>query len=475
MANDGPTSNSGNYRELFGRRFEVTECDADPEFVAKVARIHKDLALIPSDNFAQTTEAKSDSMTEVNYHVAGAIDLVSIESKQDDILNSQSDSSVGDVVETDGASISIPKKLKNKKKNKAKQKSKSSAPTEVKSNSSPTTKTLQGSKYANTDNDKYFEGEENLPSYEDAVGSSNDVGYSSRETIPADNQQGGYDAPDDGICQSHDSNLPLSVHDKINLLEYSEAEWKGDTLAAQQVKLGYSRIMEETGCGFVRKIRGDNYCGLRATCFQVLSQNLIVLPHFDEIQHIPHELLSCGCDWLTEWSFAGRLEVSSKEKVSKMIECLKCFGDALETSKSIKDENTRVEHFLKLFNSGDSYEIKLFEALKLLMLHAAVKLHDMKGKEEEPVLGMLLFARDTSNNPEELMKHHLNTVGDEGGLEQVEMCLLGYTLNLTIRVLRPSQAEQQDFISYFPADHGDDWDICNLIAEDDRHYNIIVN
>lgn len=54
------------------------------------------------------------------------------------------------------------------------------------------------------------------------------------------------------------------------------------------------------------------------------------------------------------------------------------------------------------------------------------------------------------------------------------MYLLGYALKLTIRVTRPSKVDQEDFISYYPDDHLQEWDVCNLIAEDDRHYNIIV-
>ena len=36
-----------------------------------------------------------------------------------------------------------------------------------------------------------------------------------------------------------------------------------------------------------------------------------------------------------------------------------------------------------------------------------------------PLFAMLLFARDTSSTPRELMANHLNHVGDSGGLEQV--------------------------------------------------------
>lgn len=54
------------------------------------------------------------------------------------------------------------------------------------------------------------------------------------------------------------------------------------------------------------------------------------------------------------------------------------------------------------------------------------------------------------------------------------MFLLGFALNITLRVMRPSQVSEEDFVTHYPDGHLEDWDTCNLIAEDDRHYNIIV-
>lgn len=56
---------------------------------------------------------------------------------------------------------------------------------------------------------------------------------------------------------------------------------------------------------------------------------------------------------------------------------------------------------------------------------------------------------------------------------QVEMFLLGHSLEVTIKVARPISVHQQDFVTEYP-DHEESWDKINLIAEDDRHYNIAV-
>lgn len=78
---------------------------------------------------------------------------------------------------------------------------------------------------------------------------------------------------------------------------------------------------------------------------------------------------------------------------------------------------------LSLFNeeTGNT-EFKLLEAVKLLMLYHAVILNiDMNQGKDVPVLAWLLFARDTSSDPCGLLRNHLNSVGDTGGLEQVRV------------------------------------------------------
>ena len=55
------------------------------------------------------------------------------------------------------------------------------------------------------------------------------------------------------------------------------------------------------------------------------------------------------------------------------------------------------------------------------------------------------------------------------------MFLLGYTLKTTLQVVRPSCYSEDDFICYYPDNNIGVWPEVALIAEDDRHYNILVN
>lgn len=57
---------------------------------------------------------------------------------------------------------------------------------------------------------------------------------------------------------------------------------------------------------------------------------------------------------------------------------------------------------------------------------------------------------------------------------QVEMFLLGYALQCTIQVYRLYKAGTEEFVTYYPDDHKDDWPPVCLVTEDDRHYNVPV-
>ena len=75
---------------------------------------------------------------------------------------------------------------------------------------------------------------------------------------------------------------------------------------------------------------------------------------------------------------------------------------------------------LREFNGDRKIDFAIMEAMKLLMLEQAVWLYRrMQRGEDVPVWVFILFARDTSPDPQTLVRNHFNNVGDKGGLEQV--------------------------------------------------------
>jgi ubiquitin thioesterase otulin len=83
----------------------------------------------------------------------------------------------------------------------------------------------------------------------------------------------------------------------------------------------------------------------------------------------------------------------------------------------------REDALARLLNSDLIFDLHLVEAVKLHMLACAMQLYDSNcaGQHEVPVFAVLLFARDTSETPHDLMNNHLQAVGNTAGLEQVSI------------------------------------------------------
>lgn len=260
-----------------------------------------------------------------------------------------------------------------------------------------------------------------------------------------------------------------SVSTPIDLQTYSEREWKGNTSKSRLIRMGYDAIADKFN---LCTVRGDNYCALRATLFQVLSQSkqLPVCLQEPDITEWPMQLES-DVDLIREWQFP--LE-SKKNKVELLQHCLELLQKRWQEAVQCKSPQER-ERFCQQVFKGHDEEYELLEALKFLMLRTAIQLHsDMMKGSDVPEFCWLLFARDSSKGPKSLLTNHVRHVGFSGGLEQVEMCLLGHSLQHTIKVYRLYKYDTEEFITYYPNDHREEWPTLCLLTEDDRHYNALV-
>ncbi|XP_072880434.1 uncharacterized protein [Hemitrygon akajei] len=173
-----------------------------------------------------------------------------------------------------------------------------------------------------------------------------------------------------------------TIEPNMDILEYCAREWKGNTAKAELMRKAYEAVRGNFKS--IRRVRGDNYCALRATLFQALN-NVDHLPCLqqDDLEQIPDKLVEASYVWIKQWHFV--IEDSGNE------------------------------------------------------------------------------------NPVNVLKGYLTTLK-----EKVEMFLLGYSLQLTIRVFRLYKFGTDEFITYYPDDHKDEWPLVTLITEDDRHYNVPV-
>ena len=73
-----------------------------------------------------------------------------------------------------------------------------------------------------------------------------------------------------------------------------------------------------------------------------------------------------------------------------------------------------------MLNRDNQLDVYICEAMKLHMLVVAMELYkDNISGVNLPLFAMIMFARQSSLDPEQFMVNHLNPVGDSAGLEQV--------------------------------------------------------
>ncbi|CAM2106115.1 unnamed protein product [Caretta caretta] len=269
----------------------------------------------------------------------------------------------------------------------------------------------------------------------------------------------------------------LSVLAEVDLLGYCAREWKGETKQAKQMKAAYKELFWRYHIKYIRQVRRDNYCALRAVLFQVFSQGIYFPSWMKErdILKLPEKLLySQGCNWIQQYSF-GPERYTGANVFGKLRKCIETLKTQWTEISGVKDHDERGNMCNILF-SDESKEYKLYEAIKFIMLYQVVEAYEQMKNEQKhvPILFSLLFARDTSSDPLSFMMNHLNSIGDTGSLEQVEMFLLGYLLEVKIRVYRLYKFNTEEFQVNYPEEYHRDWQEVSLLTEDDHHYHIPI-
>ncbi|XP_019127202.2 histone-lysine N-methyltransferase SETD1A [Larimichthys crocea] len=311
-------------------------------------------------------------------------------------------------------------------------------------------------------------------SAEDGLGNSEEDLYRGAEELSAsqENKAGPPAVLETSLLKVEDR---CSLAPAMDILSYSEREWKGNTAKSALIRKGYKEMSQRFGR--LRRVRGDNYCALRATLFQVLSHStqLPVWLQEEDITMLPKQL-EAQEGLISHWMFPGDClqgdgTGDAALQLKGYMELLRNKWQAAVDCSSAAERQQQCE---RVFQGGED-ELGLLEALKLLMLGRAVELHGcMQAGGDVPLFCWLLFARDSSDCPRSFLSNHLSHVGLSAGLEQVEMFLLGYALQCTIQVYRLYKADTEEFVTYYPDDHKDDWPSVCLVTEDDRHYNVPV-
>ncbi|XP_076352963.1 uncharacterized protein LOC143248463 isoform X2 [Tachypleus tridentatus] len=263
----------------------------------------------------------------------------------------------------------------------------------------------------------------------------------------------------------------INVEELVCKMQESKATSQVDILTK-----GYIQIISSYGWNKLRLVRRDEYCALRASLFQALSQGLPVLQHYGGASTVYQKLekwLSDSCPWLKLWNFSEELPYRKTNCLQGFQTCLQMLE---ETEKEVAITTTDVEDFLVTkLNSNPTLDLHLMEAVKLLMLVSAIELYPRyQSQENLPVFIWLLFARETSRTPKDLMLNHLNALKQTKHIREVELYLLGYSLFVTLKVFQLLHYGGDNFVTHYPEWNIGTWPEIVLIAENDLCYNTIV-
>ncbi|XP_062835481.1 inactive ubiquitin thioesterase OTULINL isoform X3 [Anolis carolinensis] len=267
-----------------------------------------------------------------------------------------------------------------------------------------------------------------------------------------------------------------SVLGEVDLLSYCAKKWKGETEQARQMRKAYEQLLWRYDVKSLREVRQDHYCVLRAVLYQIFRQGLRP-PSWTkavDVLKLPEKLLySQGCNWIQQYSF-GPEQYTGPNTLGKLRKCIEALKNQWMEISGIKDQYERWNLCNALFND-ESMEHKLYEGVKFMMLYQVIEAYECFSNKQKglPRFFYHLFIRDTSSDPLSYMMNHLNS-GDGRGLDQVEMFLLGYCLEVKIVVYRISKFSSEVSRENYMEGYERDWHEVFLLTEDDRHYNILV-
>ena len=288
--------------------------------------------------------------------------------------------------------------------------------------------------------------------------------------------------------------------------KHKEKEWKGKTENVKKMHKGYDAIQDSLKNSDlslhgdeikIQTIRGDNYCAPRSIWQSILTRrnnhelmNAVAKSIEQKITLIDNLLRKQESNTYKEMK--GFLDVWNNRANSDSVSMKESLlgkncknGTTKEQLEYIKQNLTKISSSL---NNNSKLNIKDGELMELTKFMMLLEVLDLKynyietkrlieyKRGDASIFVEAMLARDTSNNLENFFTNHLNKVGDSGGLEQVEMHLLGATLGIQIQALRLKQVDEIDYSTYYNGNEADgpSRPTIHIVSEDDRHYNVLT-
>jgi len=263
-----------------------------------------------------------------------------------------------------------------------------------------------------------------------------------------------------------------NIGPKVNVLERLEKE-----NASQAVKRGYRQVVRMWNETCMRSVRGDLFGGLRAVLYQALLHQLPIVSNaknLDSCYQKLSKLFGAENSYLATWNFANRLPFARESVQMKLAECLHALFEQVAAVSKMTSVTCREQYLVSLFNDNPDTDLRLLEAVKVLMMLMAATLYDDYCSGcDVPSYVWAMFTRDTSRSAEQLFVNHINPLGDSAKLDETELCLLGHTLGIQIQLVRPLDCDaSNDMVSTYP-DEGANLQDAVVIIEDDGRYSVM--
>lgn len=221
----------------------------------------------------------------------------------------------------------------------------------------------------------------------------------------------------------------------------------------------------------LRRIKNDGYAVIRAAGFQVLASGGSILAGHrganGVYQRFHDSASSPGAKpWLEAWAFHCSLQG---------VHTLQGFWDCLSLLQDLEDQlrltATPEALLARKLNADPLVDAKFVDAIKILMLKSGLELF-AKQKDSDapcPLFATVLFSQVTLTSPEEYLVNHLSQLGRDRAISEPELYLLGYALETTLTVVRPSYSGSEDMVSRYPEWQVGSWPEAVLL-EHEGHF-----
>lgn len=257
---------------------------------------------------------------------------------------------------------------------------------------------------------------------------------------------------DSAYCEGMDVVPTQSIGDPVSMCVFQSLIGQEETSLK-----ACEHLVSIESWNHVRRIRIDGYCVLRATLYQCLSNGIPIISRYGAATTV-NDLL-CGWSkesspWLKDWTFGGVLPCRGPEGF------LEILGSLQELENSLMDVEDRQQRLASVLNSDPNLDLRVMEAVKLLMLVSAVKL--CEAGQRGPVFYSLLFAQLEPSWPLE----RLDRIGGNN-TDQADLYLLGYALSTTLKVLHLQRFGEVDFTCHYPECNLGEWPEVTLLMDND--------